>query len=217
MMPSEGHDTDFLNMGDFSEIADCYFGVYVKHKTSQMSRRVTADKKIGTGYAMVTVNSWGMTAGDWEVYPFLSTAILKQDDPDIAHIAYSVPMVSKRDIEIVGSYVSITIIGGVMPSVMGYIEVTVRVRNGSSSSISFRNNSCMSRFASKKFEDPMVIGESRETIEDFSVSANSSIDKKVRILISSELINAGTARIWVSLNSAAYKDSTLLLSMGPSL
>ena len=28
MMPSEGHDTDFLNMGDFSEIADCYFGVY---------------------------------------------------------------------------------------------------------------------------------------------------------------------------------------------
>lgn len=217
MMPSEGHDTDFLNMGDFSEIADCYFGVYVKHKTSQMSRRVTADKKIGTGYAMVTVNSWGMTAGDWEVYPFLSTAILKQDDPDIAHIAYSVPMVSKRDIEIVGSYVSITTIGGVMPSVMGYIEVTVRVRNGSSSSISFRNNSCMSRFASKKFEDPMVIGESRETIENFSVSANSSIDKKVRILISSELINAGTARIWVSLNSAAYKNSTLLLSMGPSL
>lgn len=215
MMPSEGHDTDILNIGDFSEIADCYFGVYVKHKTSQMSRRVTADKKIGTGYAMVTVNSWGMTAGDWEVYPFLSTAILKQDDPDIAHIAYSVPMVSKRDIEIVGSYVSITIIGGVMPSVSGYIEVTVRVRNGSSSSISFRDNSCMSRFASKEFKDPMVIGESRETIEDFSVSANSSIDKKVRILISSELINAGTARIWVSLNSAAYKDSTLLLSMGP--
>lgn len=29
----------------------------LKHKTSQMSRRVTADKKIGTGYAMVTVNS----------------------------------------------------------------------------------------------------------------------------------------------------------------
>lgn len=217
MMPSEGHDTDFLNMGDFAEIADCYFGVYVKHKTSQMSRRVTADKKIGTGYAVVTVNSWGMTAGDWEVYPFLSTAILKQDDPDIAHIAYSVPMVSKRDIEIVGSYVSITILGGVMPSVMGYIEVTVRVRNGSSSLISFRNNSCMSRFASKKFEDPMVIGESRETIENFQVSANSSIDKKVRILISSELINAGTARVWVSLNSAAYKDSTLLLSMGPRL
>lgn len=68
-----------------------------------------------------------------------------------------------------------------------------------------------------RFEDPMVIGESRETIEDFSVSANSSIDKKVRILISSELINAGSARVWVSLNSAAYKDSTLLLSMGPGL
>lgn len=28
MMPSEGHDTDYLNMGDFAEIADCYFGVY---------------------------------------------------------------------------------------------------------------------------------------------------------------------------------------------
>lgn len=68
-----------------------------------------------------------------------------------------------------------------------------------------------------RFEDPMVIGESRETIEDFSVSANSSIDKKVRILISSELINAGTARVWVSLNIAAYKDSTLLLSMDPRL
>lgn len=57
MMPSEGHDTDYLNMSDFAEIAECYFGVYVKHKTSQMYRRVTADKKIGTGYAMVTVNS----------------------------------------------------------------------------------------------------------------------------------------------------------------
>lgn len=217
MMPSEGHDTDYLNMSDFAEIAECYFGVYVKHKTSQMYRRVTADKKIGTGYAMVTVNSWGMTAGDWEVYPFLSTAILKQDDPDIAHIAYSVPMVNKSDIEIVGSYVSISIIGGTMPSIMGYIEVTVRVRNSSSSPVSFRNNSCMARFASKKFEDPMVIGEARETIEDFQVSANSSIDKKVRIFISSDLIQSGSCRVWVSLNSAAYKGSTLLLSMGPGL
>lgn len=188
-----------------------------EHKTSQMYRRVTADKKIGTGYAMVTVNSWGMTAGDWEVYPFLSTAILKQDDPDIAHIAYSVPMVNKSDIEIVGSYVSISIIGGTMPSIMGYIEVTVRVRNSSSSPVSFRNNSCMARFASKKFEDPMVIGEARETIEDFQVSANSSIDKKVRIFISSDLIQSGSCRVWVSLNSAAYKGSTLLLSMGPGL
>lgn len=218
MMPSEGSQLlDELNIGDISTVKDCYFGIYAKQRSGNQSRRVTAKNKIGSGYAMAEMITYGMPTGTWEVYPFLSTAILKQDDPDIVHIAYSVPMVSKRDIEIVGSYVSITIIGGVMPSVMGYIEVTVRVRNGSSSSISFRNNSCMSRFASKKFEDPMVIGESRETIEDFSVSANSSIDKKVRILISSELINAGTARIWVSLDSAAYKDSTLLLSMGPRL
>jgi hypothetical protein len=217
VLPSEGHDTDYLNMGDFSEIAECYFGVYVKHKTSQMYRRVTADKKIGTGYAMVTVKSWGMATGDWEVSPFLSTAILNQDDPDIAHLAYSIPMMKKAKIEIVGSYVSISILGGMMPSIMRYIEVTVRVRNNSSSLISFSNNNCMARYASKKFEDPLTIGESSERIEDFSVSANSSIDKKVRIFISSDLIQSGRCRVWVSLNSAAYKDSTLLLSMGPSL
>jgi hypothetical protein len=126
-------------------------------------------------------------------------------------------MMKKAEIEIVGSYVSISILGGMMPSIMGYIEVTVRVRNNSSSLISFSNNNCMARYASKKFEDPLTIGESSERIEDFSVSANSSIDKKVRILISSELIQSGSCRVWVSLNSAAYKDSTLLLSMGPSL
>lgn len=32
-----------------------------------------------------------------------------------------------------------------------------------------------------------------------------------------DTVDAGSARVWVSLNSAAYKDSTLLLSMGPSL
>lgn len=217
MMPSEGHDTDFLNMGDFAEIADCYFGVYVKHKTSQMSRRVTADKKIGTGYAMVTVNSWGMATGKWDVYPFLSTAILNQDDPDILHSAYSIPMMKKAEIEIVGSYVSIFILEGTLPTVTGYIEVTVRVRNGQSSPISFSNNVCLARYTNKDFNDPMTIGETSVNIENFQVSANSSVDKKVRIFISSDMIQSRSCRIWVSLNSGSYKDSTLLISMGPEL
>ena len=217
MMPSQGTEADFLNMGDFAEIAECYFGVYVKSKTTQMYRRVTADKKIGTGYAMVTVNSWGMATGKWDVYPFLSTAILNQDDPDILHSAYSIPMMKKAEIEIVGSYVSISILGGTLPTVTGYIEVTVRVRNGQSSSISFSNNVCLARYTNKDFNDPMTIGETSVNIENFQVSANFSVDKKVRIFISSDMIQSRSCRIWVSLNSGSYKDSTLLISMGPEL
>ena len=212
MMPSEGSQLlDELNIGDISTVKDCYFGIYVKQRSGNQGRRVTAKNKIGSGYAMAEMITYGMPTGTWDVYPFLCTAILEQDASDVANDCYSIPLLSSKSIEIISSYVSITVLAGLLPSIAGNTTVTIRVRNSSSGTITFRNNAWRTRFTNKDFKDPLVMGEQYGSISDFDVPAGTTKEMKITVSVSSQLVKAKNAKLWVSLNSASYIGSSIFM------
>ena len=205
MMPSEGSQLlDELNIGDISTVKDCYFGIYVKQRSGNQTRRVTAKSTIGSGYAMAEMITYGMPTGTWDVYPFLCTAILEQDAADVANNCYSIPLLSSKSIEIIASYVSITVLAGLLPSTAGNTTVTLRVINRSSSTMTFKNNAWWTRFVNKNFKDPLVMGEQHGSISDFDVPAGTTKEMKITVSVSSRLVQAKNAKLWVSLNSASY-------------
>lgn len=192
-----------LSLGDFQLIADCYFGVYVKQRSGSQARRATGTSTIKNGGATATIKTYGMPTGTWDVYPFLCTAILNQDQSDVANTCYSIPMLSKASINIVSSYVSISVMAGSLPSGLT-ATITIRITNNSSDNITFTNNSWQTRFGNKDWNDTMVMGEQRGTIEDFTVGPGTT-SKQVVVRVSSQLVNDGNAKVIVSLNSGNYR------------
>lgn len=212
MMPSEGSQLlDELNIGDISTVKDCYFGIYAKQRSGNQGRRVTTKNKIGSGYAMAEMITYGMPTGTWDVYPFLCTAILEQNASDVANDCYSIPLLSSKSIEIISSYVSITVLAGLLPSIAGNTTVTIRVRNSSSGTITFRNNAWRTRFINKDFKDPLVMGEQYGSISDFDVPAGTTKEMEITVSVSSQLVQAKNAKLWVSLNRANYIGSSILM------
>lgn len=212
MMPSEGSQLlDELNIGDISTVKDCYFGIYAKQRSGNQGRRVTAKNKIGSGYAMAEMITYGMPTGTWDVYPFLCTAILEQDAADVANNCYSIPLLSSKSIEIIASYVSITVLAGLLPSTAGNTTVTLRVRNSSSSTMTFKNNAWWTRFVNKNFNDSLILGEQTGKIADFDVPAGTTKEMEVTVSVSSQLVQAKNAKLWVSLNSASYIGSSIFM------
>lgn len=212
MMPSEGSQLlDELNIGDISTVKDCYFGIYVKQRSGNQARRVTAKSTIGSGYAMAEMITYGMPTGTWDVYPFLCTAILEQDAADVANNCYSIPLLSSKSIEIIASYVSIIVLAGLLPSTAGNTTVTLRVTNRSSSTMTFKNNAWRTRFVNKNFNDLLIIGEQIGKIADFDVPADTIKEMKVTVSVSSQLVQAKNAKLWISLNSASYIGSSIFM------
>lgn len=205
MMPSEGSQLlDELNIGDISTVKDCYFGIYVKQRSGNQARRVTAKSTIGSGYAMAEMITYGMPTGTWDVYPFLCTAILEQDAANVANDCYSIPLLSSKSIEIIASYVSITVLAGLLPSTAGNTTVTLRVTNRSSSTMTFKNNAWCTRFVNKNFNDPLILGEQIGKIADFDVPAGTTKEMEVTVSVSSQLVQAKNAKLRISLNRASY-------------
>lgn len=170
----------------------------------------------GVTYANPFVNLGGkitydMPTGTWDVYPFLCTAILEQDASDVANDCYSIPLLSSKSIEIISSYVSITVLAGLLPSIAGNTTVTIRVRNSSSGTITFRNNAWRTRFINKDFKDPLVMGEQYGSIADFDVPAGTTKEMEVTVSVSSQLVQAKNAKLWISLNSASYIGSSIFM------
>lgn len=211
MMPSQGTLTDELNMGDFSEIADCYFGIYAKQRNGSQSRRVTGTGKIGEGNSFAEMRSYGMPSGTWDVYPFLSTIIIGQDDNDKVADYFSIPLVSAKSISIVSSYVNITILPGFLPSTGGFVDVVVKVRNSSTSTLTFNNNWWFTRYGDAEFQDPMKIGEASGRIDNFSVAANTIKEMSITVSVSQDLIEDMGPRVWISLNSGNYVSSSMFM------
>lgn len=210
--------TDSLQMRDFRTIADCYLGVYVKQRSGSQARRVTSKSTIGGGAVTVTVNTYGMPTGTWDVYPFLCTAILEQNGSDVANTCYSLPFASKQTISIVSSYISIQVLPPFMPTTAGFVQVTVNIRNSQGSSLTFRNNYWQTRFTTSDFNDAFQMGELQGKIDDFTVGANTTVQKQVQVQVSSTLIQKGSGKVFISLNTGNYIGTGFFMqSINPSV
>lgn len=215
LTPEGGSLPDYLHLGDLLSIKDCYFGVYVKQRNGSQARRATASTPIGKGTTSARIKTYGMPTGTWDVYPFICTAILEQDAIDVANSCYTVPLVKSASINIISSYISITLLPMDFPKKAGDFIATIRVRNTSSSGITFRNNGWKMRFYNKEFLDVMMAGETYGKIDDFSIGGNETKDVLVTASITQTLVDAGTGRFWVSLDSANYIMQGMFLQQLP--
>lgn len=204
----EGGNT--LSLDDFATLRGCYFGVYcVKQGSTTVSRRATADQPIDGGYAKVKINTYGMSTGKWDVYPFISTAVLGQNELDVANTCYSIPYAKMQTIEIIDSYITITVHTPALPSTLPtspyFLTVTVNVTNSASSSTTFTNNYWRVRYSDKTFNDAMTVGETSGTIGDFTVSGGTTYSLSVQVQLTDALMEGMMAPVgWISLNSSNY-------------
>lgn len=204
----DSYDRKNLLLSDIAGVAECYFGVYVvKKNDTSRSLRVTATT---AGTLSVSVNAYGMTTGDWDIYPFFSTVQIGQSEADKAGSFYSVPYAKARTISVVASYVQLTVTPGELPS-SGTTSHTVSftVKNGSSSAITFKNNTWRVRYTDKSFSDAMTAGENSGTIyisgsSSFTVAANTTQTFTVNVTVSSAIVSSGAANVFISLDSGAY-------------
>lgn len=213
---SSDDNTDELQARDITAIKDCYFGAYVQQNGGTQYRRATSPDTIGNGSSMVTINSYGMPAGTWTVYPFLSTTKMAQDDLEQARILYTIPKAQYKSIKIVRSYISVNIRPGMLPSGGGFVDVEIVVINSSGSSITMSNNTWMTRFGNNNMYDPMQIGELSGKIPDFTVPANQTTTIQVTVQVTYELAQQFSAKLWILLNSGNYTYSSVFMTPVPN-
>ena len=57
----------------------------------------------------------------------------------------------------------------------------------------------------------MVMGEQYGSISDFDVPAGTTKEMEITVSVSSQLVQAKNAKLWVSLNSASYIGSSIFM------
>lgn len=199
-----------LSIYDIGNLQDYYPGVWCR--SGDYNIRVTAENPLKAGGSTVRVNSHGMVARDWEVYPFLAENPIKQNDPESMNSYYSLPNLEMRTIKILNTDVIVTIYATIYKSPYR-AEYNVRINNISDSSKTFTNNFVKLRWKDKNFNDPLTLGESQKAITSpiTVLAKESKIVAEGTILMLDSNMYPNDCRVWVSLNSGGYLDSVLPL------
>ena len=77
--------------------------------------------------------------------------------------------------------------------------------------MTFKNNAWWTRFVNKNFNDSLILGEQTGKIADFDVPAGTTKEMEVTVSVSSQLVQAKNAKLWISLNSASYIGSSIFM------
>ena len=165
--------SDDYNLTQFDlPIKDYYFGVALI-SGSKVYRMTNSQPISETGFAMSFLTNY-VTTGLYSVYPFISTRVLSVNDSDVIPATiYTIPRTLMRSINIVQSQVNVTL-NGYYNEAMTQASYTVKITNGSGSSITFNNNYVRLRYANKDWSDVMVAGEKEHTIASFTLAAGAS-------------------------------------------
>lgn len=205
-----------LTFDDFPAFKNYYLGMYIKQKNGTQARYKTSALTLGNNGSSVEISAYGLPAGTWTAYPFISTTEQDSNQGAKAGTFYTLPMNNASEFEVVSSYVSILITAakksstGVLSQMA--LEITVKVK--SASPTKFSNCSLRVRFPTKTFIDPMVAGEVQLSAfpKEVTVTADNAYHEvwsgDVNI-IDSELWK--NPKVWVSLESGNYLQSTLAL------
>ena len=198
-----------LSWGDFTDLKNYHFGIYVKQKNGKQVRRVIVNETIGDGGFLAEINTSGMPTGTWRVYPFIAENPLGQSDPDAINTLYTMPMCKPKDIKIVSSFVTIVLES--TKNELGSINYKLSVINPLSQDVKFASNNIIRcRYSYKDWLDPLVIGEQEVKLSDNLVAkANSTT-----VLASGYFLNISTEvandpKVWYLLDTGKYIGSII--------
>lgn len=196
---SEDSTSEYLILNDIDYVKNCYFGIVAKNGSTY--KRLTSSQTIGSTGASVTMPAGKLTAGTWEIYPFLSNQIIDVDAADLNNLTYySIPYMSKKSISVssVASGISISMEGLPLPSSAGYVTVPVYVRNNNSVAASLTSGQWKCRYGYNSYDDTMLSTETSGSISNTTVSAGSTQTINISVRVTAELIAYGSVKVYVS-------------------
>lgn len=200
-----------LSIYDIGNLQNYYPGVWCRK--GDYSVRVTAENPLKVGGSTVTVNSHGMVAGEWEVYPFLAENPIKQNDVESVNSYYSLPNLQMCTITIMNTDVTVTINAKIYKNPYK-IDYTIYINNMSDASKTFRNNSILLRKKDNDFIDPLEFGEFKNALSDYTVGAEEvKIVEEGSLNLIDQTMYPDGCKVWVSLDAGNYIDSVIPLIM----
>lgn len=205
-----------LTFADFPAFKNYYLGMYIKQNNGTQARYKTSALTLGNNGSSVEISAYGLPEGKWTAYPFISTTEQDSMQGAKAGTFYTLPMNNASEFEVVSSYVIIMITAEKKKStgslVQMALEITVKVK--SASPTTFTNCNLLVRYPEKAFTDPMMAGEVRASAfpSEVTVTADNAYHEvwsgDVNIYDSEVWKNP---RVWVSLQSGNYLQSTMVL------
>lgn len=187
-----------LSWSDFDTLKDYYFGAIMMEGTNMVAR--TSEKTLSES-TEVSINTEGLAAGTWHVFPFFSqNTILSDNDHGKTGLFYTIPDTAAADVTISNTDPIITILA--QKATPFTVNVTVTVANPQQSALTFRTNTVSLKYASSDVSDALLSGEMSTTLEDFTVEAGGTYTTDVTF----EFVQADVftnCRVWVTLNAGA--------------
>ena len=221
---SENEENQSIKFGDIinsSSISnDLYLGLILVDNDGNPIKRLTTSEnfvdvmnsteKLGT---TVKCSIYNMNAGNYKVYPFLSSVILTENGSDVDGSYYSLPINTNDDkfSIIIQSTDTTIILKGIIKQSEGAktVEYTCDVKNISSEAISYNNNASFVRLFNKDYYDPLVEGEKQYYEDDITVQPQET--KRLCSRSYNLPSNMFTCKLWVSLQGTKYIESAVPL------
>lgn len=211
-----GSDSRQLTFADFPYLKNYYFGVYCLGEKKGYHARATSSTTIGSGSAGLEINAKNLPVDTYDVYPFLASASIKQDDADKAMTLYTLPNLKVYKFEIVNEadlyYVSITasVIGDLMNQVTWTVKFTV---GEGGEARTFTGLTLEFRFPDNDFGDILQVGEKRENYDiKVTVSPGQTVTIKTgtTTILSEELLN--DCAVWAQVTGVdgTYRRNTYI-------
>lgn len=205
MVPPSSNEN--LTINDFPNIRNCYFGVFLINDNNTHSVRATSEATQGNS---VIFSPKEFPTGYYTAYPFLSTVKLEQNGPNIGGAYFTIPYLKPVKFLVGTMTVSIIIKAEKLTS-SRTITYEIKVNNPYYNDVTINNNVIVLRNASQEFDDPFEIGVQQKYIEDRTIPYGTTL------LATGEFTNVDITvytnpKIWVSLNSGQYMNSTIPIS-----
>lgn len=198
---------------DIQLFRNYYFGAYIKQKNGNESMRATSTMTLGSGSASIVFNTLNMTVGEWTIYPFIAENIIDQNMPDSANVFYTIANLQAKTMMVIRSFIKVQ----VFAELQGLRTLKWRIEVSSDSSDrTFTNNNLAIRYGNRAFTDPYINGEKLIRLGDITVPANDKVVLDGSEYVDADLVDSPYGiRVWASLQSATYLESTLVMTSQP--
>lgn len=195
--------TDLVGSSGFG-ITDRYFAVCVEDNGKYYWK--TADSTIGNGGYSLTFPCSDFADGAHVAYGFFakgsSEGVVKVDAPTGI---VTLPKAQGAAFTIVDTLIKITVIAGKLyPASAGSFTIKYTVQNVATYAIPLQSNTWQVRYQDKTYTDSITTGESTGTISNFTIAAGATVTYSVTVNFTQAMVNKGTCKIYILLNSKSY-------------
>lgn len=201
----DGSSSGDLTHQDIPAITNCYIGAAFV-AADGTTHRMTGQNVIASGGISLECPMSTIPAGNYTVYPFLSSIKMSFIDGNVGNVAanvYTLPNVNGKSLILAENTLVIKMTCYYTATLLHY---TVNITNNSSSAKTLTNNIMRVRLSNKGWNDALEVGE--VTVEGapadpITVAAGATYTKSGTITVGNAAVR-DDSRLWISLHGGNY-------------